>query len=123
MKELYEKAAKDETLQAKLTEILSKTGNLGEDAVKEKLIQFAKEQGYDITIEEMQAFFNVLAEKDQSELSSTELDMVAGGKGLAIFISIIGLGVACGFASLATEIEYKLKPETHMDCKTTFESI
>ena len=80
-------------------------------------------QGYDITIEEMQAFFSELADNSSTELSAAELDMVAGGKGLAIFISIIGLGVACGFASLATEIEYKLKPETHMDCKTTFESI
>ena len=121
MKELYEKVSADKSLQEEFGSILQDAEKTGEADTKEKLIKFAKAQGYDISIEEMQAFFSKITEKNSTELSAAELDMVAGGKGLAIFISIVGLGVICGIASLATEIEYKQKPETHMDCKTTFE--
>ncbi len=115
MKELYEKVSKDEALQAKLFGILGNAEKLGEDAVKEKLVQFAKEEGCDITIEEMQAFFNDLAEKDQSELSAAELDMVAGGKlssnSLGYQLSLSTLGIGCAVMSALYEFYHAIGPD------------
>lgn len=79
MKELYEKVASDSTLQAKFSQILVDAEKSGKEATETKMVAFAKEAGYDVTLEEIQEFFKNLAEKN-GELSDSELDMVAGGK-------------------------------------------
>ena len=99
MNELYEKVAKDESLQTKLAKILKSTEEAGEAAVNEKLVAFAKEAGFDITVKEMKTFFKELAEKQEGELSGAEMDAVAGGKSgaiaLDICMSIVSVGIGC----------------------------
>lgn len=100
MEELYEKVAANSTLQAKFAEIMKDAESIGEKATKERLLAFAKEAGYDITVDEMQEFFEALAEAKCGELSDTELDQVAGGKGgLGWYTSIIGVVIGCILAS------------------------
>ena len=107
MKELFEKVSKDATLQEKYSVIMKDAEKAGED-VKKKLAAFAKEEGYDITFEEMQAFFKELTNKNKGELSDAELDMVAGGKGgvgkALIFVSVASLGLGCATVSACEEI-------------------
>lgn len=79
MQELFEKVSKDLALQEKFLEIVKGTENPVDTATKEKLINFAKEAGYDITFEEMQRFFKDLNENNKGELLEEELEMVAGG--------------------------------------------
>lgn len=108
MKELYEKVANDSALQAKFYEIIKNADKAGEKETVEKLISFAKDAGYDVTLDEVKDFFSKLAEQAQGGLSETELDMVAGGKsdnGVAgIIVSICTLGTACAAVSLLEEI-------------------
>ena len=105
MKQLYEKVAGDSALQAKFNAILNDAEKAGEAATGEKLAAFAKEAGYDVSIDEMKAFFTNLAEKDKGQLSDVELDMVAGGKtGIGIAYSIATLGIGCAIMSAAQEI-------------------
>ena len=103
MKELYEKVAGDSTLQSKFYEIMSNAEKAGEKATDESLIRFAKEAGYDITLDEIKAFFSELAEPKQGELSDEELDLVAGGKTVsqkgAIAASVLSLGLGCAAVS------------------------
>lgn len=107
MKELYEKVAKDATLQAKFNTIISDAKKVGEAATNGKMAEFAKEAGYDVTLDEMKDFFEKLAEKKEGELSDTELDMVAGGKsdnGIAnIVTSVFTLGIGCVALSAGAE--------------------
>ncbi len=84
MKELYEKVAADSALQEKFAVIMKGAEEVGEEATKEKLAVFAKEAGYEVTLEEMQNFFKELAESKESQMSDAELDQVAGGKGSII---------------------------------------
>lgn len=84
MKELYEKVTADSELQVKFAEIMKGVEAAGEETTKEKLTAFAKEAGYEVTLEEMQKFFKELAESKEGELSDVELDQVAGGKGSII---------------------------------------
>lgn len=79
MQELFEKVSKDVTLQKKFAAII-KDADSEEEATKKELVNFAKDIGYDITIEEMQNYFKELSEDKKGELSDAELDMVAGGK-------------------------------------------
>lgn len=81
MKELYQKVAKDPNLQAKFSDILDQAEQAGAAETEKKLLAFAKEQGFDVSIMEMHEFFKSMAESSSDELSETELDMVAGGKG------------------------------------------
>ena len=74
MKELYEKVAADSALKAKFAEIMKNAEAAGEEATKKKLTAFAKETGYDVTVEEMQTFFKALAESKEGELSDVELE-------------------------------------------------
>ena len=119
MKELYEKVAGDSKLQAKFNAILSEAEKAGEAGTGEKLTAFAKEIGYDVTLEEMQAFFKELAEKGKGQLSEAELDMVAGGKSIGGIFTIIGsvvtIGASCaGIAMASADIESKTnRPESH----------
>jgi len=93
MKELYEKISKDAVLQEKFAAIMKDTEKAGVEATAAKLTAFAKEVGYDITVEEMQAFFKALMEQGDGELSDAELDQVAGGKTVeGVLISIATLG-------------------------------
>jgi len=79
MQELYEKVSKDEALQEKFARIMN-AGKSNEETAK-GLIDFAKDAGFDIIMEEIQAFFKELSEKKEGEISEAELDSVAGGKG------------------------------------------
>ncbi|MDD3169016.1 MAG: Nif11-like leader peptide family RiPP precursor, partial [Eubacteriales bacterium] len=63
MKELYLKVAADESLQAKVN----------------KIFETAKEQGFDVTVEEIFEFFNSGEVASGSQMSDEELDSVAGG--------------------------------------------
>ena len=97
MKELYEKVSKDTLLFTQFRQILADSKQDSLDQTEEKLIAFAKDAGFEITLAEMQEFFSGLSEQSQAELSEAELDMVAGGKStsdtaqaIALSITIIG---------------------------------
>ncbi len=81
MKELYEKVANDTALQGKFAEILRDAETDEKAPIKEKLVAFAKEAGYEVSFEEIGAFFKSLLEETEKELSDAELEMAAGGKG------------------------------------------
>lgn len=81
MQELFMKVSQDTALQEKFSAIIHEAKEAGAEATEAKLTAFAKEAGYAVTLEEMAAFFGTLSNKNESELSETELDMVAGGKG------------------------------------------
>ena len=57
MQELYEKVSKDRMLQDKFASIMKEADAAGKEMVEEQLTAFAKEAGYDVTVEEMQSFF------------------------------------------------------------------
>ena len=112
MKELYLKVSKDETLQEKVTTIMKDAEKAGEEATTEKLIAFAKDAGYDIKADEMQSFFKELAEKDNGELSESEMDMVAGGKGAGPqAFSLATMTYGCMIVSASKNIQ-----PTHDNC-------
>lgn len=79
MKELYEKVAKDSELQAKYAEIMKDSEKAGGEETGKKLVAFAKDAGYELTVDEIHDFFSKLEIKDGA-LSEEELDAVAGGK-------------------------------------------
>lgn len=74
----YNKVTSDEELAAKVAKIFD--GNYDEinDEQLQQLSALAKEVGLDISVEEGKEYFN---REDEDQLSETELDMVAGGKG------------------------------------------
>ncbi|MDD2189846.1 MAG: Nif11-like leader peptide family RiPP precursor [Eubacteriales bacterium] len=88
MKELYKKVAGDGDLQAKYAKIMSDAEKDGAQETGRKLLEFAKEAGYDMTLEEIQGFFSMSADAKEGALSEDELDSVAGGKGSIIPSSI-----------------------------------
>lgn len=100
MKELYQKVAGDSALQSKFNEIINNAEKSGADETQKKLLIFAKESGYDISIEELQSFFRDLTEQHQNELSDTELDMVAGGK----LSADDGIQIAAGVITAASVV-------------------
>ena len=75
----------------------------GAEEQLKKLQSFAKEAGYEVTPEEIQAFFKNLAENQNGPLSDAELEMVAGGKSFGgicnIVVSVGSLGFECGVSS------------------------
>lgn len=85
MNELYDKVATDLALQEKFLEIMSEAEDLGAGVIGQKLIDFAKDLGYDVTLDEIKDFFRDIGESRDKELSQSELDMVAGGKGTNMF--------------------------------------
>lgn len=107
MKALYEKVAGDSKLQAKFTDIMKDSETDSADETKNKLLDFAKEVGYDVDYEEIQAFFNNLSDQQSGELSETELDAVAGGKlnGSEVKHSCMSLGTYCATVSIITAIK------------------
>jgi predicted ribosomally synthesized peptide with nif11-like leader len=80
MKELYDKVAKDSALQIKFAEIMKAAEKAGSEETEIKLVAFAKEEGYELTIDEIRDFFSKLEPRKEGTLSEEELDLVAGGK-------------------------------------------
>ena len=80
MKELYLKVAADAVLQEKVSRIFE-IAEKDADGAGKKLVAFAREQGYEVTVEEIDEFFGSMAEKSNEQLSEEELEAVAGGKG------------------------------------------
>lgn len=110
MKALYEKVAQDADLQKKFSEILADGEKAGKEATEEKLLAFAKDAGYSLSIAEMQEFFKALEKNQSGELSDLELDMVAGGKSQGGIGEIVGsvlgiglLGIPCAISSIVRE--------------------
>lgn len=103
MKELYKKIMASEELQKKVMAILAEAEEKGEEATKEALVSFAKEQGCEVTFEEIKEFLESIQE--DGELTDDELDMVAGGKGKvdseAVLVSVLSVGLECAAQSAA----------------------
>ncbi|MDD3169014.1 MAG: Nif11 family protein [Eubacteriales bacterium] len=101
MNELYQKVTADSDLQARFNRIMATAEKDGAEATEAKLTDFAKAAGYEISVEEMNAFFKDLAEKENGALSESELDMVAGGKSTGqILLTVCTGGYACGVSSM-----------------------
>ena len=124
MKQLYEKVGEDSTLQEKFNEILEAAQKAGPEETEKKLVAFAKEAGYEVSLDEMKDFFKELAENDKGELSDAELDMVAGGKSLTgifhVFTSVASAGLSCAANSAAEEAKHYAS-EHLPDCRDYFE--
>jgi predicted ribosomally synthesized peptide with nif11-like leader len=111
IKDLYDKVANDTTLLTKFNTILQEAQAVGREGTEEKLLAFAHESGFEISIQEMQIFFQELVQ-EKRELSDIELDMVAGGKSYqrqmidlgTVIISMASLGVVCVVASIAEAV-------------------
>lgn len=104
MRELYKKVAADSALQTKFKEILGTAEKDGKESTEAKLLTFAHEAGFEVTMEEANAFLKTLSEDQKGELSQEELDMVAGGKG-GVLLSIGTLGLMCAAGSAVSEID------------------
>jgi hypothetical protein len=78
-KELFEKVAKDSVLQAKFGKVIENAKREGEAVTSDKLIDFARDAGYEITFEEMKEYFKEMADQNDELLSESEIDMVSGG--------------------------------------------
>lgn len=78
MKELYAKVAADVTLQEKFANIFKNAEAAGKEETGAKIVAFAKDLGYDVTVEEVKAFFG--DQNKDGELDDADLEMVAGGK-------------------------------------------
>jgi predicted ribosomally synthesized peptide with nif11-like leader len=106
MEKMYQKVAEDSELQQKFSDIMSDAEKAGEAETKSKLIAFAGEAGFEISIEEMSQFFAEKIQNGAGELSETELDMVAGGKsstGFAcVMMTILTVGTYCAMRSAVT---------------------
>jgi len=105
MKELYLKVAADESLQQKVNKIFEAAGE-DADAAGKKLVEFAKEQGYDLTVKEIGEFFKTMSEGTDGQLSDEELDAVAGGKldGEKVTVSIVSQGTGCVQGSVTYQL-------------------
>ncbi len=60
LNELYMKVLADSSLQAKFLEIIKDLETVGREVIGERLVVFAKEAGYDVTVEEIAAFIENL---------------------------------------------------------------
>ena len=78
MNDLYNKVAGDPILQQKFSRIMADAEQAGQEATEEKLLAFAWEAGFEVSIAEIQAFFQGMAAQTEGELSDAELDQVAG---------------------------------------------
>lgn len=118
MQELYEKVGKDSGLQAQFSQIMADAEQAGKTATEEKLLAFAREAGFEVIIQEMQAFFQGMAAQAEGELFDAELDQVAGGKSsngaLAIVESVISFGIACALNSISAAI-------SKLDCAAKYQ--
>ncbi|MDD2189268.1 MAG: Nif11-like leader peptide family RiPP precursor [Eubacteriales bacterium] len=99
LKALYEKVSKDTELQKKFIEIMVSSSEENSETTRDKLIKFAQDAGYDVSVNEIQEFLKDMATEKEGELNLAELDMVAGGKGEGIGMAVIG-----GISSALTAI-------------------
>ena len=60
LNELYMKVLADSSLQARFLEIIKDLETVGREVIGERLVVFAKEAGYDVTVEEIAAFIENL---------------------------------------------------------------
>lgn len=107
MQELYDKVAGNPDLLKKFNQINQEAETAGESATEDKLLAFAKEAGFEVSLEEMKTFFQGLGEQTQGELSDAELDQVAGGKSTMGTINVVAsvlVWSACALGSVVTEI-------------------
>lgn len=106
MNALYEKVAGDSELLEKFEAIMRDAEKAGEAATGEKLLSFAKDAGFEVTWDEVKAFFQELVEKSKEEMSEVELDMVAGGKSwggkITIIASVFTFGLSCAGLALTS---------------------
>jgi hypothetical protein len=105
IEELYEKVAKNPSLQAEFTSMVKQGETDGPEAKMDRMLSFAKGLGYPVNAEEVTDFFEQLANQTERELSDAELDMVAGGKSaggaFTIAISVFSAGVLCVMESMS----------------------
>lgn len=99
LKALYDKVSKDTELQKKFIEIMVSSSGENSETTRDKLIKFAQDAGYDVSVNEIQEFLKDMATEKEGELNLAELDMVAGGKGEGIGMAVIG-----GISSALTAI-------------------
>ena len=98
MKALYETVARDPVLQAKFITILQESERIGLEEIEQKMVALSKDAGFDITLEEMQHYLQEMTPKADGELSDTELDLVAGGKGQGATTAAAGVATSIGLA-------------------------
>ena len=107
IQELYSKVAGSSALQETFNQIMADAEKDGTEAAEQKLVQFAQAEGYEISIEEMRAFFVGMATQASGELSDAELDQVAGGKSfngaMAVTMSVL-IVATCIVGSLVAEL-------------------
>ena len=119
MKELYDKVAQDSALQQKFNTILKDAERAGQTATEEKLLAFAKEVGYLVSLEEMKVFFEGMSTQASTELSDAELDQVAGGKVQqgTVIASVFTLGLVCAIGSIIDAIQGNCEEFFHREIK------
>ena len=115
MKDLYAKVAGNPALQQEFSQIMAdaeqdsqKGDSSSRAATEEKLLAFAREAGFEVSIQEMQAFFQGMAAQAEGELSDAELDQVAGGKSKVgtenVTMSVLSFRTVCAVGSVIIEI-------------------
>lgn len=106
MNGLYSKVAGDPILQQKFIQIMAEAEQAGQAATEEKLLIFARGAGFEVSIQEMQAFFQGMTAQTEGELSDAELDQVAGGKvnPSVVIASVFTLGIVCAAGSIADAV-------------------
>lgn len=123
MEKLYQKVSADASLQQKFSEIMKDSESAGKEATDAKLLDFAREAGFEITVEEMSRYFTGKIQETKDELSDAELDAVAGGKTSTGFtnvvMTIISAGVYCAFSS-ATRALLNAVDESMTSCQDSF---
>jgi predicted ribosomally synthesized peptide with nif11-like leader len=106
MQEIYNKVVGDQALQEKVSSILKEAESTDQVATEEKFLAFAKELGYEISLEELKSFFDGMYTQAAGELSDAELDQVAGGKVQPdkVLASVFSVGVICAIGSIVDAI-------------------
>jgi hypothetical protein len=61
MKELYQTVERDSSLQAKFNQVMAEAEGDGQRVTEDKLLAFAREAGFEVSLEEMQLFFEGMA--------------------------------------------------------------
>ncbi|MBR5088797.1 MAG: Nif11-like leader peptide family RiPP precursor [Ruminiclostridium sp.] len=98
LQELYSEITKSDELKKQFTEA----------AKNNTVVDFAKSNGVETTMDEIQAFLEE-KQKDEKELSPEELENAAGGTcnketGLEITMSIFTVGVSCAGNAIASAV-------------------
>lgn len=123
MNELYQKVAGDAALQANFAAIAKDAESAETGATEERLVAFAKEAGFDVSIEEAKAYFAEMAETQATgaELTDTELDAVAGGKDLDGSINIAISASSLFLGCLLTSVISNIANDSLSSCTKMFE--